>query len=34
VFSIISLAQLGASVEEDERIGIACAYLLDHALAK
>jgi hypothetical protein len=32
--SIISLAQLGASIEEDKRIGTACAYLLDHALAK
>ncbi|HNS50608.1 MAG TPA: nitrogen fixation protein NifH [Anaerolineae bacterium] len=31
VWSIISLAQLGASVSEDERIGRACAYLLDHA---
>ena len=34
VWSIISLAQLGASIEEDKRIGTACAYLLDHALAK
>lgn len=31
VWSLISLAQLGASVREDERIGRACAYLLDHA---
>lgn len=34
VWSIISLAQLGASVEEDERIGTACSYLLDNSLAK
>lgn len=34
VWSIISLAQLGASIEEDKRIGTACAYFLDHALAK
>jgi hypothetical protein len=34
VWSIMSLAQLGGSIEEDERIGIACTYLLDHALAK
>jgi hypothetical protein len=33
-WSIISLAQMGGSIEEDERIGIACSYLLDHALAK
>ena len=32
VWSIIMLAQLGASVEGDERVGTACAYLLDHAL--
>ncbi len=32
VWSIILLAQLGARVEEDERIARACAYLLDHAL--
>jgi hypothetical protein len=34
VWSVISLAELGGSVEEDKRIGVACAYLLDHALAK
>jgi hypothetical protein len=34
VWSIIALAQLGASVEEDERVGTACSYLLDNALAK
>jgi hypothetical protein len=33
VWSVILLAQLGGSVMEDERIGKACAYLLDHALA-
>lgn len=32
VWSVILLAQLGASVTEDERIGRACAYLLEHAL--
>ncbi len=32
VWSIIMLAQLGASIEEDKRIERACAYLLDHAL--
>ncbi|HTX90656.1 MAG TPA: hypothetical protein VMC09_05500 [Anaerolineales bacterium] len=34
VWSIIALAELGGRVEEDERIGQACAYLLDQALAK
>lgn len=33
VWSITLLAQLGASVDEDERIGIGCANLLDHNLA-
>jgi hypothetical protein len=33
VWSIITLAQLGASQEEDERIHIACDYLLGNALA-
>jgi hypothetical protein len=32
VWSIIMLAQLGASVAEDERIARACAYLMEHAL--
>jgi hypothetical protein len=32
VWSIILLAQLGASAAQDERIARACAYLLDHAL--
>lgn len=32
VWSIITLGQLGASVDADERINIACAYLLNHAL--
>ena len=30
VWSIILLAQLGASIHEDKRIGQACKYLLDH----
>ena len=34
VWSIILLAQLGASVEMDERIATACSYLLEHALTK
>jgi hypothetical protein len=34
VWSILSLAQLGASGQEDKRINTACAYLLEHALAK
>jgi len=33
-WSIILLAQMGGSVEEDERIATACSYLLDHALAR
>lgn len=32
VWSLLSLAQLGACVEEDERVATACTYLLDHAL--
>jgi hypothetical protein len=32
VWSLIALAQLGASAAQDERIGKACDYLLDHAL--
>ncbi len=32
-WSLLLLAQLGASVSEDKRIATACAYLLDHALA-
>ena len=31
VWSLILLAQLGASIHEDARIATACAYLLDHA---
>jgi hypothetical protein len=34
VWSVILLAQLGASVEEDKRIAQASSYLLDHALTK
>lgn len=32
VWALILLAQLGAAVDEDERIARACTYLLDHAL--
>jgi hypothetical protein len=32
VWSVILLAQLGACMEEDERIARACAYLVEHAL--
>ncbi len=32
VWSIILLAQLGASIEIDERVTTACLYLLDHTL--
>ena len=34
VWSIILLAQLDGSIQEDERIDKACSYLLDHALLK
>ncbi len=34
VWSLILLAQLGASVEADPRIQTACRYLLDHALTE
>jgi hypothetical protein len=34
VWSTILLAQLGASASQDERIGRACGYILDHALAE
>jgi hypothetical protein len=34
VWSLITLAQLGASVEQDKRIATACAYLLDHTLTE
>jgi hypothetical protein len=34
VWSVILLAQLGASAARDERIEQACAYLLEHALAE
>ena len=33
VWSLTLLAQLGASIAEDERIGRACEYLLEHTLA-
>jgi hypothetical protein len=32
VWALILLAELGASVQADERIGVGCRYLLDHAL--
>lgn len=32
VWSVIMLAQLGARVEQDDRIGRACAYVLENAL--
>ncbi len=34
VWSIISLAELGASIEEDKRIDAACNYLMNQALLK
>ncbi|MGD1117943.1 MAG: nitrogen fixation protein NifH [Dehalococcoidales bacterium] len=34
VWAIILLAQLGASVEADERIATACSYLLEHNFTK
>jgi hypothetical protein len=33
VWSLVLLAQLGAEAGEDERIGRACSYLLEHAMA-
>ena len=33
VWALILLAQLGGRLEEDERIGLACAYLLENALS-
>ena len=33
VWALIMLAQLGAYAEQDERISLACSYLLEHALA-
>lgn len=34
VWALIMLAQLGASAHQDERIALACSYLLEHGLAK
>jgi hypothetical protein len=34
VWSIVTLAQLGASLEMDKRIAAACTYVLDHALTE
>lgn len=33
VWSLIMLAQLGARMDQDERIGCACAYIIENALA-
>jgi hypothetical protein len=33
VWALIMLSQLGASTKQDERIALACSYLLEHALA-
>ena len=34
VWSILSLAQVGAHIDEDERIQTACRYLLEHTLTR
>lgn len=34
VWSLIMLAQLGAKVEMDERLQLACKYMVDHAMAQ
>ena len=34
VWSIILLAQLGASIKDDKRVATSCSYLLDHTLTK
>jgi hypothetical protein len=34
VWSVIMLAQLGASIDADKRIATACAYVLEHSLTK
>ncbi|MBN2238904.1 MAG: nitrogen fixation protein NifH [Dehalococcoidales bacterium] len=34
VWSLISLAELGASVNDDERVAAACSYYLDHAFCR
>jgi hypothetical protein len=34
VWSLISLAELGASIGEDKRVGIACSYYLNHSFVK
>ncbi len=34
VWAMILLAQLGATIDMDERIATACAYILDHSLTK
>lgn len=34
VWSLITLAQLGASIHEDKRVATACTYMLDHGMAE
>src|SRR3972149_4617643 len=34
IWSVILLAQLGASIDMDKRIATACAYILEHSLTK
>jgi hypothetical protein len=34
IWSVTMLAQLGATIDMDKRIATACAYILDHSLAK
>ena len=34
VWALILLAQLGASIDQDERVGQACRYYLDHAVTE
>ncbi|MDD5338075.1 MAG: nitrogen fixation protein NifH [Dehalococcoidales bacterium] len=34
VWSVISLAELGATVEEDKRVGVACDYIIKNSLLK
>ncbi|MDD5190845.1 MAG: nitrogen fixation protein NifH [Dehalococcoidales bacterium] len=33
VWSLVTLAQLGADINEDKRIAVACRYVMDHTLA-
>jgi hypothetical protein len=34
VWSVISLAELGATVEEDKRVGVACDYIINQSLLR